>query len=187
LKNINDFIIILLINKIFHLITIFSVNSINFNDPLLLIFIYKNILYHICQYKNKYLNLMNWFIQLFKSKKSKSCNIDFGTYDPKDFLVENHWIIRETGILDENHKIIFVISPVCRKCPYPHHLHLYLFYQIANSRIEFDRLIVNEKTKVLKSFDFEKEYGIDQRVLAFNIENGLALYEITNDPTRRVA
>jgi len=130
---------------------------------------------------------MNWFIQLFKRKRSKSCNVDFGTYDPKDFLIENHWNLRETGILDENHKVIFVISPVCRKCPYPHHLHLYLFYQIANSRIEFDRMIVNEKAKVLKSFDFEKEYGIDQRVLAFNIEDGLALYEITNDPERRAA
>ena len=128
---------------------------------------------------------MNWFTKLFKSNKSKSCNIDFGTYDPKDFLIKNHWNLRENEILDENHKIILVISPICRRCPYPHHFHLYLFYRLANSKKDFDRKI--GIAGVLKSFDFEKQYGIDQRVLAFNIEDGLALYEIINDPTKRVA
>jgi hypothetical protein len=128
---------------------------------------------------------MNWFTRLFKSKKSKSCNIDFEAYDPKDFLIRNHWNLRETEILDENHKIILVISPNCSRCPYPHHFHLYLFYRLANSKKEFDRKV--GFASVLKSFDFEKQYGIDQRVLAFNIEDGLALYEITNDPAKRAA
>lgn len=129
---------------------------------------------------------MNWFTKLFSMNKPCLQDVDFDAYDPKEFLYKSNWNLRETELLDENHKLVFVISPMCRRCPYPHHLYLYLFYRIVNSKKEFDRLIGSGKTQVLKSFDFEKQYGIEQRVLAFNIDNGLALYEITNEHPRNL-
>jgi hypothetical protein len=126
---------------------------------------------------------MNWIKKLFFKAFSQHHPPVKVVENSEEFLEKKHWNFREKKMVDKNHKVVLVIGPLCRRCPYPHHLHLYLYYQLVNTIYEFNRLIANKETIVLKSFDFERIYGTSQRVLAFSISNGLALYEIVNDPS----
>ena len=129
---------------------------------------------------------MNWFKKLLSFILCHVHKEKVIVQDPTEFLRKNYWNIREGNVLNKKNPIVLMMGPACKGCPYPDHLHLYLYYHLAESREEFDTLLQLKIPIITKSSEFEEKYGFEQRLLAFSIHNGLALYEIVKEDEEKL-